>query len=152
MADAETSAPGMTPHQSELCQHGRHRGAVCLECDEVDSFLKNGLIFDPRHTWPTYTVREDGYMQLEKPAMKNSKKTEQPNGLDAEYYDLPDTVRTAQDMIEWLNLNFANGNILKSLIRENNPDAQKETTELYEAEKRFFYAERHLRRVRALQE
>ena len=52
---------------NELCPHGRHRGAVCLECDAVDS-------------WPTYTVREDGYMQLEKPAMKNSKKSDQPNG------------------------------------------------------------------------
>ena len=70
------------------------------------------------------------------------------NGLNATYYDFP-PMTTAQDMIEYLDLNFSQGNILKSLIRENNPNAKKETTTLYEAEKRFFYAKRDLR---ALQE
>jgi hypothetical protein len=87
-----------------------------------------------------------------KQAVKNSKNRVQPSGLDAPYYDLPDNVRTAQDLIEWLDLNFANGNIFKSLIREHNPDAEKGTDPLYEAEKRLYFATRHYERVRSLQE
>ena len=83
----------------------------------------------------------------EKPAMKNPKKSAQPSGLDAPYYDIPDHVKCIDDMIEWLDLRFGQANILKSIVREYNPDAKKETTALYEAQKRFYYAERHLRRV-----
>ena len=124
---------GMLEKQDELygpvCAHGRHATAYCGECASDE-------------------IQED----FKKPAMKNSKKSDQPNGLDAPYYDLPEGVNTAQDLIEWLDLNFANGNILKSLIREHNPNAKKKTDELYEAEKRYFFASRHLRRVQALRE
>ena len=71
------------------------------------------------------------------------------SGLDCDYYDFPESIHSAQDMIEWLNLNFANGNILKSLIRESGA-ATKETDTLYEAEKRYFFAGRELERVRNL--
>src|SRR5210317_1873147 len=70
-----------------------------------------------------------------------------PTGLDAAYYDLPDNIRSAQDLIEYLELNFANGNILKSLVRQYG-STTKETDELYEAEKRYFFAKRELERVR----
>ena len=71
------------------------------------------------------------------------------SGLDCDYYDFPGNIHSAQDMIEWLNLNFANGNILKSLIRESGA-ATKETDQLYEAEKRYYFAGRELERVRNL--
>ena len=75
----------------------------------------------------------------------------EPTGLDAPYYDLPENIHSAQDLIEYLRLDFANGNILKSLIREHG--AQTKTTDtLYEAQKRFYFAERHLRRVQKDQE
>jgi hypothetical protein len=64
--------------------------------------------------------------------------------LDAPYYDFP--ARNAQELIEYLGLDFTNGNILKSLVREYGPTTKK-TTALYEAEKRYYYAHRHLLRV-----
>ena len=107
----------------EMCPHGRHVGALCLECGEdyIDAY--------------------------QKPAGKIDEKVTQPSGLDAPYYNIPDDVNTMQDMIEWLELDFSNGNILKSIVRENNPNAKKESTSLYEAQKRFYYAERHLNMV-----
>ena len=121
----------------EMCSHGRHVGALCEPCgmDELSSA-------------PSTLDR----LKAKNPAKKIPKKVTQPSGLDAPYYNIPDNVNTMQDMIEWLELDFGNGNILKSLVRENNPDAKKETTALYEAEKRFYYAQRHLRRVSAMQE
>ena len=72
-----------------------------------------------------------------------------PTGLDAPYYDIPPTVKCIQDAVEYLNLNFANGNILKSLWREHGAQT-KNTDALYEAEKRFYFAKRELERVRNL--
>ena len=77
------------------------------------------------------------------------------SGLDAPYYDFPHTVRTAQDLIEWLEeggMRWSCSNILKSIIREYNPDEKKKTNPLYEAEKRYYFAKRHLDYVRRLQE
>ena len=68
---------------------------------------------------------------------------ETDDGLNASYYDFPDGLKSAQDLIEWLGLDFANGNILKSLVREG----KKGTTSLYEAQKRMYYAQRHLARI-----
>ena len=117
---------------SELCPHGRLTTAFCEPCG-----------FDKQTA---------EFLAMDKPAGKIVKKSDQPSGSDAPYYDFPEGIRTTMDMIEWLELDFGNGNILKSLVRENNPDAKKETTALYEAEKRFYYAQRHLRRVSAMQE
>lgn len=69
------------------------------------------------------------------------------SGLNSEYYDLPTNIHSAQDLIEWLGLDFSNGNILKSLIREHNPGEKKQTDQKYEAEKRLYFAARHYARV-----
>jgi hypothetical protein len=70
------------------------------------------------------------------------------SGLDAPYYDFPDNIHSAMDLIEWLNLGFSQGNVLKSIIRENNPNAKKKTSPIYEAEKQYYYSERRLRSLR----
>ena len=120
----------------EECPHGKHIGAVCLECAEeyinapAGSFPKEPYV-DPYDDFD-YDV------------------TEEPTGLDARYYDIPGHIRDCQDLIEWLNLDFSNGNILKSIVRENNPHATKDTEALYEAEKRFYFASRHLENMRRL--
>ena len=120
----------------ELCPHGRHIGAVCLPCEEEK------LIYG---TNPDYEY-VDPYDILPKRVEER-----EPNGLDSPYYDLPGNILDCQDLIEWLGLDFSNGNILKSLVREHNPDGGKETDALYEAEKRFYFASRHLERVRNMQ-
>jgi hypothetical protein len=111
-----------------LCPHGRHEGAVCVPCAEQDA----------ETTKVTITSRQPSF------------ESGRASGMDAKYYDIPQFIKCAQDLIEWLNLDFASGNILKSLIRENNPDVQKETDTLYEAEKRYYFSKRHLERVRNL--
>lgn len=119
----------MTEYQ--LCPHGRHydpedpsAGAVCEPCREQE---ENPL------DW----VWVDGVK-------------ERQSGMNASYYDFPCT--NAQELIEWLDLDFANANILKSLIRENNPLAKKNTDELYEAEKKYYYALRNLNKANAAYE
>ena len=141
---------------SELCPHGRIMTAFCEPCSQLqlesETYLSqeelaekvcgkiDEKVTQPKGPYPGQDLSD--FYDIPK----------QPSGLDAPYYNIPDDVHTMQDMIEWLELDFGNGNILKSIVREYNPDAQKETTELYEAEKRFYYASRHLRRVRAMQE
>ena len=124
----------MTEYQ--LCPHGRHVGAVCLECSEelINDIAERELIEE-------YV---DPFDMKPEPVEK-----QQESGLDAPYYDFPDTIHSAMDLIEWLNLDFSQGNILKSIIRENNPNVQKKTTRLYEAEKQYYYSSR---RLRSLQE
>lgn len=119
----------------EMCPHGRHVGAVCEPCAEGQ----------------VHSADLEVAAKMKKPASEEVKKPVQLSGLDADYYDLPGSIHSAQDLIEWLDLNFSNGNILKSLIREHNPNATKETDALYEAEKRFFFASRHLEQVRQMQ-
>ena len=84
-------------------------------------------------------------MKLEKNTVTIMIEKKQESGLDAPYYDFPDNIHSAMDLIEWLNLDFSQGNILKSIIRENNPNAKKKTSPIYEAEKQYYYAERRLR-------
>lgn len=124
----------------EECPHGRHIGAVCIPCaheeygEKLDGVTFSGLFergssqFGNEHTQPRYE--------------------REATGLDAPYYDIPENVRCVQDAIEYLGLNFAQGNILKSLWREHGTTT-KGTDPLYEAEKRYYFAKRELDRVRA---
>ena len=125
----------------EDCGHGRHKGPYCHAC-EAERMLEvdYGITSNPYEDVCVHGLPLDGYCAYceEEPP--------KPSGLDASYYDLPENVKCVQDMIEWLNLDFANGNILKSLVREN----EKGTTALYEAEKRFYFSKRHLSRVRKM--
>lgn len=128
----------MTDQLEGMCPHGKIETAFCEPCEEEKwgTFDSNDL------RWENDTITAKAvFMGYE----------QQPTGLHADYYDLPDNVKSAQDLIEYLNLNFANGNILKSLIRQHGTQT-KATEEIYEAEKRYYFAERELRRVRRNQE
>lgn len=114
----------------ELCPHGRHVGAYCEPCAEDKLDLSIFDYVDPFDMKPERVEKK------------------QESGLDAPYYDFPANIHSAMDLIEWLNLDFSQGNILKSIIRENNPNAKKKTTPLYEAEKQYYYSERRLRSLR----
>ena len=140
----------------EECPHGRLTTAYCGTCAEAiqgateDEVCKHVWTFGADDTGNDYCLRCPA--KRKKLSGNFEEKVMQPDGSDAKYYDFPDGLRTTMDMIEWLNLDFSNGNILKSLVRENNPNAKKETTALYEAQKRLYYAERNLRRVSKMQE
>lgn len=145
-----SAADGWDRNESKLCPHGRLATAFCEPCGME--------VTDHKHVW-TFGADDTGYDYcLRCPAKRKRRsgnfeeKSVQPDGSDAKYYDFPEGLRTTMDLIEWLNLDFSNGNILKSLVREHNPDAKKETTALYEAQKRVYYAERNLRRVSKMQE
>lgn len=116
----------------ELCPHGRHIGAVCVPCEEEAEKRAHDM-------WEK--LHPDG-IPMPGPQLSPTKSS----GLDAPYYDFPKSITCAQDMIEWLGLDFANGNVLKSLVREYGT-TKKKTSALYEAEKRYFFAKRHLRNV-----
>ena len=134
---------------NELCPHGRTSGAYCEPCAEKE--------YPP----PCYGPLPEGVMQegglgdvLYK-EIQNAwdglglDESVEPTGLDAPYYKTP--FGDVQDMLEWLEEGGAPWNVLnvfKSIWREFNPVAKKETTALYEAEKRYYYAERDLRNVR----
>lgn len=119
-----------------LCIHGRSEGAVCIPCAEEDYSIQKGA-----------TGLDDGKATGSTSDVGSTPTASTKSGLNALYYDFPENIRTTMDLIEWLDLDFAQGNILKSIIRENNPNVKKETTPLYEAEKQFYYAERRLRNM-----
>ena len=96
----------------EMCEHGRHIGAVCLPCAEKEMIYDKSVEFGVADYYnpPDYVDPFD--MKPERVEKK------QESGLDAPYYDFPDNIHSAMDLIEWLNLDFSQGNILKSIIRE----------------------------------
>ena len=128
---------------SELCPHGRIWTAFCAPCAaQVEGYSVS------RTEMPEVVEAQDKltkrYRDIVDKDYIEAERT--PTGLDAQYYDLPDNIKSAQDLIEYLGLNFANGNILKSLVRQYG-SATKGTDEIYEVEKRFFFAQRELQRV-----
>ena len=128
----------------EMCEHGRHIGAVCLPCAEKKMIYDKSVEFGVADYYNSRHIPEEEYVDpydtFSQPVEKK-----QESGLDAPYYDFPDNIHSAMDLIEWLNLDFSQGNILKSIIRENNPNARKKTTPIYEAEKQYYYSHRRLR-------
>ena len=62
------------------------------------------------------------------------------------FYEIPNTVNDVDDLCEYLELNFAQGNILKSLWI-NKGQRHKGTNELREAKKRVHYSQRELNRI-----
>ena len=155
---------------SELCPHGRVAGHVCLDCesgtaeayvdpfDEVaaavvgEEFMVPEPIGSCTEIGPTgeeemKNIVYDGDREFREHTIIGKGVERKPTGLDAAYYDLPENIHSAQDLIEYLGLNFANGNILKSLVRQHG-STTKETDELYETEKRYYFAKRELERVR----
>ena len=113
-----------------LCPHDRSIGHVCLEC-------------------PSGTAEGEDDVQVYPPYKTIEQEVKMNSGLDCDYYDFPENIHCAQDMIEWLGLNFAEGNILKSLVRQYGAET-KETEAIYEAQKRFYFASRELERVSGL--
>ena len=135
---------------NELCPHGRVAGHVCLDCksgtaeayvDPYDEPIGSCTEIGPTGEEEMKDIVYDGDREFREHTIIGKGVERQPTGLDAAYYDLPENIRSAQDLIEYLGLNFANGNILKSLVRQYG-STTKETDELYETEKRFYFAKR----------
>ena len=146
----------------EECPHGRHKGAYCEPCAE-NAFARWVAITqlgtaeftpsesvpgaehykDPRDNPLFFSYPVDSIDTSQKPVEK-----QEQSGLNAEYYDFPPNCKSTMDLVEWLEeggMSIAEFNILKSIIRSNNPNAKKKTTRLYEAEKQYYYSERRLR-------
>jgi hypothetical protein len=62
------------------------------------------------------------------------------------FYEIPNCVNDVDDLCEFLGLNFAQGNILKSLW-SNKGRRHSATNPLREAKKRKHYADRELKRI-----
>jgi hypothetical protein len=63
------------------------------------------------------------------------------NGGKTSYYDIPDGVKTAADIIEWRNMNFAQGEIFKAVFCFNT-GRHSGTDDLREINKVIYYAGR----------
>ena len=132
---------------NEICPHGRVVGHTCLDCPD-------GVASDPYDPAGLKTMIDE---------KKISADCSNDTGLNASYYQIPklvfqdtgDDYFDLMDLIEFFEdggMRSAGMNILKSLCREYNPVAQKETTPEYEAEKRFYYSDRHLSKVQKAKE
>lgn len=78
---------------------------------------------------------------------ENRKNSTSNNGGSTDYYQLPATAKEMQDLIEYRNMNFAQGNMFKALYRCN---ADSNTHSSYERDlnKIVWYAQRELQRLR----
>lgn len=68
------------------------------------------------------------------------------NGGSTNYYQLPPNAKEMQDLIEYRQMNFSQGNMFKAMYRANAPD---NTHSSYERDlhKIIWYAERELNRI-----
>jgi len=71
-----------------------------------------------------------------------------PHGDTAVYYQLPEGAAEMQDLIEHLNMNFAQGNIFKAIYRLGRKEG---TTDIYDLNKIIWYAQREIKRLGAEQ-
>jgi len=67
------------------------------------------------------------------------------NGGSTDYYKLPQGAKDLQDLIEFKNMNFSQGNIFKAVYRCN--DTHHSTYER-ELNKIIFFANRELKRIK----
>ena len=118
-----------------LCPHGRSIGHVCLKCP---SGTAEACLPVSGYDGDVYTVIANEGISFYGEQMNS--------GLDCDYYDFPESIHCAQDLIEYLGLNFAEGNIVKSFVRQYGPKT-KETDPKYEVEKRYFFAKREYERM-----
>lgn len=63
------------------------------------------------------------------------------NGGPSDYYDLPDYAETLNDLIEYKEMSFAQGNIFKAAYRLGNKEGVKKE---YDLNKIIYFAERML--------
>ena len=67
------------------------------------------------------------------------------NGGDTDYYLTPKDNKTLQDLIEYKNMNFSQGNIIKAIYRMNDyshSDAERDLNKI------IWYAQRELKRLK----
>ena len=67
------------------------------------------------------------------------------NGGDTDYYLVPPTTKTLQDLIEFKNMNFSLGNIFKAVYRLNDNHHSDQVREL---NKIIWFANRELNRIK----
>ena len=68
------------------------------------------------------------------------------NGGSTDYYQLPATAKEMQDLIEFRNMNFAQGNMFKALYRSN-ADSNSHSSYERDLNKIIWYAQRELARL-----
>ena len=67
----------------------------------------------------------------------------QPKGWSSEYYELPDSARELQDLIEYREMNFSIGNIFKACYRLGHKEG---TDRMYDLQKIKWYVEREIQK------
>lgn len=71
------------------------------------------------------------------------------NGGETDYYKIPEGATMLQDLIEYKNMNFAQGNIFKAIYRCNDTHHSSYEREL---NKIIYFAQRELNRIKKLQD
>jgi len=70
------------------------------------------------------------------------------NGGSTDYYKLKDGLKDVQDVIEWRDMNYAQGNILKVAMTFN-VDRHSGTDAIRDLNKIIYFAERELKRIQS---
>lgn len=70
------------------------------------------------------------------------------DGKATEYYDFPEDAVTLNDLIEYKNMSFAQGNIFKATYRLGQKNG---IDELYDLNKIIYYAERMINKIKKQQ-
>lgn len=69
------------------------------------------------------------------------------NGGSTDYYKIPDSAKDLQDLIEYREMNFAQGNMFKALYRANAEDNDHSSYER-DLNKIIWFAEREKKRIK----
>lgn len=74
---------------------------------------------------------------------------DKPGGSTPEQYSLPDGAKELQDLIEYRNMNFAQGNIFKAQYRRG---TCSHSDDLRDARKTLWFAQREVERLEAIED
>ena len=111
------------------CQHGVPFDSECGECEELNKLY--GMT--------------SGFA-IEEVSCKEKLDNSHNNGGKTDYYDLPKDAKCCQDIIEWREMNFQQGNIFKVAFtfncgRHNGTDYRRDLNKI------IYFAQRELERL-----
>lgn len=116
----------------------------CISCGEpLDYPSGDGCAAMRKHIPKQGVMRYWEYMQQEYRKLDSGKIAS--DGGPSEYYDFPKGCETLNDLIEYKNMSFAQGNIFKAAYRLGNKDG---ISLEYDLKKIKYYADRMLNQIK----
>ena len=126
------------------CEHGMPLDSVCVVCEAQNRHAGDVPTFP--HDIPRHITDSPFAIDASKVVVREHQNEAHNNGGKTDYYDLPKGAKCCQDIIEWREMNFQQGNIFKVAFtfncgRHSGTDYRRDLNKI------IYFAQRELERL-----